>query len=281
MATISWPTLRDTYANLLATMEVRPSWEAGIERAARRLIVNRDRYQSVSDQTGVPWEMIAVIHNLEGGMNFGTHLHNGDSLQRKTVHVPKGRPQGTPPFSWEESACDALTYEGFEKVNEWTDERICYELERYNGMGYRTRNKGNSPYLWSGTNHYTKGKFTSDGHYDSNVVSEQIGAIPLLMKIRDLTQETHKEVRAQVLSQSSTLTWVKNIRNFAAGGGLMTWWASSVEMFKDWMEQLKGFVADNLLVVTVVAIVAIWLIFKFMEYRSVKSYQRGEWGVNK
>lgn len=57
---------------------------------------------------------------------------------------------GVPPFQWEESAIDALTLEGLAAVKLWTIERIAYQLEAYNGWGYRSRNTSvNTPYLWA------------------------------------------------------------------------------------------------------------------------------------
>ena len=43
-----------------------------------------------------------------------------------------------------------------------------------------------SPYLWSGTNVYTRGKFVRDGVYDPNAVSAQIGAVALLKRMAAL-----------------------------------------------------------------------------------------------
>ena len=54
---------------------------------------------------------------------------------------------GSPPFTWEESAIDALNYEGFSDWNPslWSDPTvIAFAMEVYNGLGYR--DKGiNSP----------------------------------------------------------------------------------------------------------------------------------------
>src|SRR5688572_18036915 len=37
-----------------------------------------------------------------------------------------------------------------------------------------------SPYLWSFSNHYTNGKFTSDSNFDPNAVSKQCGCAILV-----------------------------------------------------------------------------------------------------
>ena len=76
----------------------------------------KPRYDQVANATGVPWYVIGIIHEMEGGLNFTTHLHNGDPLTRRTVQVPAGRPPtGMPPFQWEESAIDALDAGGLRR----------------------------------------------------------------------------------------------------------------------------------------------------------------------
>jgi len=53
--------------------------------------------------------------------------------------------------------------------------------ERFNGMGYRSeRIKINSPYIWSGTDLYTSGKYVSDGKYRGDVVDKQAGIAAVL-----------------------------------------------------------------------------------------------------
>jgi lysozyme family protein len=39
----------------------------------------------------VPWYVIAVIHNMECGLDFTEHLHNSDPLARRTINDPPGR----------------------------------------------------------------------------------------------------------------------------------------------------------------------------------------------
>src|SRR5213079_2695454 len=98
-----------------------------------KIIANRQRYEQVEQATKVPWYVVAVIHSLEGSLKFTTHLHNGDPLTAKTVHVPKGRPAGTPPFRWEDSAADALEFDHMTDVKRWTLPVILFELEGFNG----------------------------------------------------------------------------------------------------------------------------------------------------
>jgi hypothetical protein len=119
---------------------------------------------------------------MESSLNFNTHLHNGDPLTQRTTHVPVGRPaEGNPPFTWEESAVDSLKYQGLDKWADWTMPGVLYKLEEYNGWGYRLHHSDVlSPYLWSFSNNYTKGKYTADGSFSPDAVSQQCGAAVLL-----------------------------------------------------------------------------------------------------
>lgn len=148
----------------------------------KRIKANKARYMLIERATDVPWQVVGVIHALECGLDFGRHLHNGDPLTMRTVRVPRGRPKyGKPPFKWEESAIDSLAFDKLAWLDSWSLEETLDRLERYNGLGYRKYHpETKSPYLWSGTQHYVKGKYASDGKYDSNLVSKQVGAAVLL-----------------------------------------------------------------------------------------------------
>lgn len=157
-----------------------------INKQAAKIEANRARYEAVEKKTGVPWDVIGVIHYRESSNSFARILHNGEKIigtGRKTTLVPKGRG----PFStWEEAAIDALMncspYLG--KNKDWSLGNTLDLLERYNGLGYR--NKGlPSPYLWAGTDQYVSGKYVSDGHFDPNYVDQQLGAATILIKLRE------------------------------------------------------------------------------------------------
>lgn len=175
--------LRKEYEGLYKSMKVNPGREAAVKKIADAIKASQTRYEAVATSTKVPWQVIAVIHNMEASLSFTKHLHNGDPLTARTVQVPKGRPlTGQPPFSWEVSAEDALAYD---KLTNWTDWSIAgtlYKLEGFNGFG--SRNRGiNTPYLWSFCQHYTKGKFVRDGVWDPNAVSQQCGAALILSQL--------------------------------------------------------------------------------------------------
>lgn len=182
MRDLTFEALAPEYEKLWATAVLLPSRKTAAQTTANRILANKARYETVSQATTVPFFVIGLIHAMEGGCNFNTHLHNGDPLTARTRQVPRGRPkEGNPPFTWEESAIDALTMDGLDKVKDWTPERLCYELERYNGTGYlKYHSNVNTPYLWSGTNNYVRGKYVADGKWDATAVSGQSGAIAIL-----------------------------------------------------------------------------------------------------
>ncbi|MBM3313631.1 hypothetical protein FJY70_03450, partial [candidate division WOR-3 bacterium] len=177
------PTLKQEYEDLFKTCQVRPNRAADVERIVNRVAAGKARYDAVSAATGVPWYAIGIIHSLECDSSFKLHLHNGDPLTARTVNVPKGRPKsGQPPFVWEDSARDALDYDGFTGQKDWSLVTMLYRFEAYNGWGYRPK-RVNSPYLWSFSRHYEKGKFVADGKWSATAVSQQCGAAVLLRRM--------------------------------------------------------------------------------------------------
>jgi lysozyme family protein len=80
-----------------------------------------------------------MIDMMEAGGGCRRHLHNGDSLLYRTVNVPRGRlpAPAEPPFTWLQSGKDALAIDGVDRVKTWSVELLCYEMEKYNGFGYR------------------------------------------------------------------------------------------------------------------------------------------------
>jgi lysozyme family protein len=176
--------LKSEYQAWFDACKVRAGQQGAVDYYLKRLRQGQPSYEQVGQElNGIPWYFIGVIHGMECGFNFNGHLHNGDPLNARTVHVPAGRPQtGAPPFTWRQSARDALTMKGFQQVTDWSVPHILYFLERYNGMGYRMRRVA-TPYLWSFSNLYSKGKFVQDGHFDPTAVSKQCGAALMLKTV--------------------------------------------------------------------------------------------------
>ena len=182
----TFPELAAEYTTLWNKALINANKLEKVKGIADTLIGNKDKYTPVSNQTAVPWFVVGLIHSLEADFSFTTHLHNGDPLGSQTTHEPPGHPL-TPPFNdWVHSAVDALKMKGLHNVgsDKWSIERIAFELERYNGFGYRINNLSTlSPYLWSFTNNYTKGKYVKDHVYDPDAVSKQAGAMAILKRL--------------------------------------------------------------------------------------------------
>jgi lysozyme family protein len=142
------------------------------------------RYQAVEKRSGVPWFVIAVIHERESSQNWKGSLAQGDPWDRVSVHVPAGRG----PFGcWEEGAFDALVNcAPFAARNkDWSIGGLLTLLEQYNGLGYAARGVP-SPYIWSGTDQYRSGKYIRDHVFDASVIDVQLGCAGLLIAMAAL-----------------------------------------------------------------------------------------------
>jgi lysozyme family protein len=189
---LDFASLKAEYASLIRTVVVDtdPHKVAAINALVTKIIANQDTYKQVMKRVNdMPWQAIAAIHAMEKSCDFTCHLHNGDPLTARTTHVPSGRPPtGSPPFDWVESALDALTMPKhfLDKVKDWPIERVAFELEKYNGFGYRLQHTGvNTPYLFAWTNHHSKGRFIADHVFDANATSRQPGAMAVLKALAD------------------------------------------------------------------------------------------------
>ncbi|WP_418002574.1 hypothetical protein ACNO8X_21165 [Mycobacterium sp. PDNC021] len=184
---VDFPDVRDEYAALWSEMVIHEDKVADVDWTVARIIGDKEAYLNIERRTSVPWFVVAVIHSLEAGGDFSRHLHNGDPLTARTVNVPEGRPpDGEPPFSWEDSAVDALEIDGLNAETDWSVQHVAYCLEGFNGWGYREyHSEVKSPYLWSFSNHYVCGKYVADGTWDGTAVSAQCGAMVLLRRLQD------------------------------------------------------------------------------------------------
>lgn len=176
---------REQYRRLFDDAEVRVEHAKAVARWCDRVINLQARYLAIGTPLGVPWHFIAAVHMRESSLRLDRHLHNGDPLSARTVRVPAGRPKsGAPPFTFDVSAADALVYEGLDQWHDWSLPGTLFKLEAYNGWGYDAR-RLNSPYLWSFSHHYLKGKFVQDGVYDAAAVDQQCGTATLLRRLAE------------------------------------------------------------------------------------------------
>lgn len=259
---INFP-FKDEYTNLWANMNIDPSKLDEFQKIAKLVISHKPVYQTLESQTGVPWDLIGVIHYRESDCDFTTHLHNGDPLTARTIHDPVGYPKsGSAPFSFQFSALDALHHDGLDIYKEWSIELRAYCLEKYNGFGYRNK-KTNSPYLWAGTDQYTIGKFVSDRVYAPNVKDQQLGAMGIIKVILELdttistptvntaevvvasSYKANENTTSKELSKVSRKWWIYNfLHNMFAGvftsiaAGFSV---ADIPSAKNYLEQAKDF----------------------------------------
>jgi len=179
-------TTKSGYANLWAKAQILPQRQNEAKALAAKLNAHRSQYEAIETVTKIPWWWIACIHERESGTDFSTYLGNGEHVVgpsamahgRKTVLVPRGRG----PFpSFVAGAIDALEYEGYVGITDWSLPHALYLAEAYNGWGYIGRI--NSPYVWSWTNLYSSGKFQENRHgswFNPNLHDPQPGVAAML-----------------------------------------------------------------------------------------------------
>lgn len=172
------PSVRASYAFSWANMKVTPSRVASLKALATKFAKNRAQYAEVETLTGVPWWWIAIVHERESSCDFSTYLGNGDPLDRVSTHEPAGRG----PFpTWSAGAVDAIRLQGLDKWKDWSIEAALFQFEAYNGWGYL--GKTNSPYVWSWSNLYSRGKYVADGVFSPTTIDPQPGCASMLFQM--------------------------------------------------------------------------------------------------
>lgn len=217
--------LRPEYIDWWRRAKLDPEARDRVAAQVKRIINYRPVYEKAVANMMIPWWFVAVLHYRESGLDFKTHLHNGDPLSARTVHVPAGRPLSAPPFSWEVSAADALQMKGLHKLTDVSIERLLFEAERFNGFGYRNRND-ESVYVWSGTNMSDeKGKFVRDGVYDRNAPEKQLGVAALMLELQEAGVElTAKKEAEQLTKEAGGAVILAGGGGAAAAVAFGSWW---------------------------------------------------------
>lgn len=185
------PALITKYGALWDKAHILPNRMAEVNAVARRLVAPdaKARYQTISQATGVPWWVIAVIHEREASQNFTKQLGQGDPLNQISQHVPRGRgpffnhpndPPGQDAFY--RGAVDALQncppYAA--RWKDWSPGGTLTLLVLYNGTGYDDYHHEVSPYDFGATDQEQRGKYTGDGHFDPLVWDTQVGCAAML-----------------------------------------------------------------------------------------------------
>ena len=224
--------LRNEYTNLFNSMTINPDKLELVRRLASYINGNKKTYDIVAQMTGVPWYVVGLIHKMEAGIedlisgkdgrSFLCNLFNGQPYYQRTTIVPKGKG----PFkTWNGAAVEAMR-ELNEKMKKYIDDWdgqytsgvILYLSEMHNGWGYRLYHPETlSPYLWSFSNKYLKGKYVSDGKYSKNTVSAQCGIAPILKVLLDSIKtgeqlppvDTLPKTEAGALPKATQSKWQK------------------------------------------------------------------------
>ena len=169
----------------LGVVLVRPAKLAEADSIATKIVAHRDRYQRVAKSLGVPWYVVGLIHALESSLDFSyappqrRPAHRAhDARARRPAAAARRRSRGR------RARPDALTFRGFAELEGLDDPGRALPARGLQRLGLPpAAPRRDSPYLWSFSNHYTKGKYVADGNFSATAVSQQCGAAVLLKRL--------------------------------------------------------------------------------------------------
>lgn len=209
--------LRLEYEKLLAQVVVtRPQQ---VDAVARKLLsyVASGRYAQVSAETGVPQIWMATSFEREASSNFALSPAQGDPWNRVSIHVPRG----LGPFAtWAASAKAAYHIDGLDKIGagNWTMPLAVYYDEAFNGFGPRAHGR-HSGYPWAGTNIYNGGKYIADGVWDPNAQDQQLGTVPVMLRMVQLNPSLAIGASAPVVTAAPSIVPAPAPVPLGHGGG--------------------------------------------------------------
>jgi uncharacterized protein (TIGR02594 family) len=162
---------RDEYEEMFRSCRiVDPGKQQEMDATIALMEKHRARYTALAEQVGVPWYFIAAVHQREASGKFTGSIRDGHRL-----------PDGV---DWEEDAAAVIT-EQCDGWHNWSAAGLLYRLEAYNGFGYRKQHI-NTPYLWSFSQHYSKGKYVErqgKSRFEPNQVDKQPGTAVILHRM--------------------------------------------------------------------------------------------------
>lgn len=168
-------------AFLWQNCQIVPARKLEVEKVASALCAPQAKtiYQQIEAATGVPWFVVAVIHERECNQNFACSIAQGDPWNQQSTHVPKG----IGPFkSFFDAAVFSLMrcapYAG--KWTDWTAGGTLTILVLYNGTGYEDYHHEVSPYDWGATSMEQEGKYVADSKWSASVWDTQLGCAAML-----------------------------------------------------------------------------------------------------
>lgn len=243
----------DEYRRRWRDAQIDPDKVPTVRAVAQKILASRARYERISAATGVPWWWIGITHNRESGCRFDRHLHNGDPLTARTKLVPAGRPAvGAPPFTFEESAVDALTMPGkeYHRIVTWDLVEVLLRFEQYNGFGYRSKGIP-SPYVWAMTNQSNeRGKYVRDGVFDPDAPERQVGCVAIMLALQDLGVAIFPDEAARPKPKTASV-------DAAITGAVVTAGSSGAVVVAD---PPAGWSTGEILVVTAAAVVIVVIV---------------------
>lgn len=189
--------LKAANAALWKVAKIVPSRQAEVNHVAARLCAEeaKSRYQAIEAATGVPWFVIAVIHEREASQNFNCQLGQGDPLNEVSRHVPRGmgpylnHPNDTPGHdAFYRCAVDVLNNSApfAARWKDWTAGGALTLLVMYNGTGYFDYHHEASPYDWGATDQEQRGKYAGDGQYSATAWDTQLGCAAMLKGMMEI-----------------------------------------------------------------------------------------------
>lgn len=255
------------------TAVVRDSYKARVDAAARKIVGKRARYEAVARAAGgsIPWGFIGALHYRESSNSFAGVLHNGEKIigtGRKTRLVPAGR---GPFATWEDAAVDALRLKKLHLWSDWSWEGMAFKAMEFNGMGYWQMGLP-SPYLYSGTTVYARGKFYADHKYSPNIVDAQLGVIPIMQRVRELT-----EIR-MITQASRKLRLGERLRRALEGTmgvAASVFTLDNMNLFTGWLGPFQGIGAWA--VALAGGALILWLLATMYRKFAIEDYMQGRW----
>lgn len=263
-----------------AKAHIHAEWQKAIDATADRLTLpeNKARFLKVEQNEGVKWFVVAIIKERESGADpaFKLSIAQGDPWSARSRHVPAGR---GPFSSWEAAAHDALVdcspYAA--RWHDWSIGGLLTILEKYNGSGYAARGLP-SPYIWSATDQYIKGKYVSDGVFDPDFVDRQIGCAALLIAMQKRDPSIAFEVPGSPARPTAApppaiiADATKNERQVRAGSAAAAGAAGATEATKATTEAPSTSIVHPVVTYSVVGLaVALFIVTSIMIGRKVKA----------
>lgn len=178
------------YKATYAACMFRPGTSEEAGKIVLKINEGKAIYSQIADAMGITlWQVIGILHSMECSFDFGRHLANGDLLSQDTIRVPRNlMAPKLPPFDFVTAGIAALRHyaspSGWGSLSITDIPSALLFFDQWNGLGewYHTETPG-LPYLFAGTSAYKSGKFESDGKWNPDLISQQIGAGAILKAI--------------------------------------------------------------------------------------------------